>query len=511
MVPRSYFARLCLFLCVFVSFLYSVDCSTEKESHSLFDGWTVPSSSNDKFSVIVGDHDRVVDDATMDVLLDYVLSYWTWRYIEPHQTKSNERGIWIANYSPSLFRQSRVLRAINTFVHQSHNDSSLELESVCARAVQRGDINHIEHANGMVGSDAFVLLMFLNLNKTWGKNDGGELILWDKDGTLLTVVHPKYGRMATFPSEFSLLYKPPSIATTATQIIIQMSFASKDISKVDVEMFRNDDVVKNEFPLPIVTSALVIDIESHITRRYYSAKGLSVTILDNIFSREDLDILRNFVLDNGTYNFDLSVDSADNVKWVTGYEVDEFTKSRIWVVAKQVVDHITKRSDYYPYDVTCNLIRGFDHPEIHTDCEPEQDEYTFLVYLNPNCTADWQGETSFFEENGELFASIRPRYGRIALFHGAILHSGHPFSLLYSQARLTFAIKMLPKKEANEYLKQELLESIEGIIDLVTEEEKQQLKKAMRSVEEGSRNLEWLDEMFRQVSVNSENVLRNKL
>lgn len=469
--------------------------------------WEVLSSGRDQKVVVA---DGVLDHTISEVLLEYVSEYWTWRYKEQDQCESCTRGHWTAKLHTSRLHQTRFLNTTRGFVQQAYGDSSLQLQDIRARAIRRGDINFVEHAASDNG--AFILVLFLSHNKHWLENDSGELILWDTDGMVVTSTHPKFGRMLLYPSSMSVLYKPPSMATVATQIIIQLLFTSKLDDEQQSFLIEGDNV-GNEFGFPLANfqTSQLTDVESHITRKYSSNEGLNVIVLDDIFSQEDLDVLRSFILENGTYTFDLSEDSSDNVKWVTGYEVTAFAKSGIWALTKQVVDHVVGRDDYYPYDVTCNLIRTFDHPQIHTDSEPWVNGYTFLLYLNPNWTSDWHGETSFYDNDGEPFAAVQPRYGRVALFHGAILHSGHPPSVIFSRARLTFAVKMLPEKEAREHLKQEELHGIEDIMGLLKPDEARQLEEAIREVEEGNRNLKWLVEIIDRASKTSVDLLLKKI
>ena len=78
--------------------------------------------------------------------------------------------------------------------------------------------------------------------------------------------------------------------------------------------------------------------------------------------------------------------------------------------------------EWFPYDVGTNLIRNADHTRIHLDVSDDNEkEWTFLVYLTPNWTRNYYGETAFFERNSddtEIVAEVRPRYGRAVIFQG---------------------------------------------------------------------------------------------
>ena len=83
-----------------------------------------------------------------------------------------------------------------------------------------------------------------------------------------------------------------------------------------------------------------------------------------------------------------------------------------------------------------------------------QHEYTFLLYLNPDWEENYYGETVLFDlvnstnkvkpgdEEYEIVAVVRPRYGRIVVFRGNIPHSARPPSPGFKGARYTFACKV---------------------------------------------------------------------
>ena len=76
---------------------------------------------------------------------------------------------------------------------------------------------------------------------------------------------------------------------------------------------------------------------------------------------------------------------------------------------------------WFPYDISCNLIRSADHARVHRDCESHEDEWTFLIYLTPNWTKNDYGETAFYEsatDDTEIITEVRPRYGRAVIFQG---------------------------------------------------------------------------------------------
>lgn len=53
-------------------------------------------------------------------------------------------------------------------------------------------------------------------------------------------------------------------------------------------------------------------------------------------------------------------------------------------------------ADWFPYDVHCNLICNVDTTQTHYDCSDEEDEWIFLLYLNPAWNIYNYGETVFY-------------------------------------------------------------------------------------------------------------------
>jgi hypothetical protein len=138
-------------------------------------------------------------------------------------------------------------------------------------------------------------------------------------------------------------------------------------------------------------------------------------------------------------------------------------------------------------------------------------EYTFLLYLNPNWEANWHGETSFYERSGEPFAAVQPCYGRIALFQGEIHHSGHPPSLALHEARLTFAVKLLPEREAREHLRLEEAHGLEQVMGSLADEEAKLLKQVVQDVKKGLLEVKSVDEVMHKAFMISERSLLNRL
>ena len=79
-----------------------------------------------------------------------------------------------------------------------------------------------------------------------------------------------------------------------------------------------------------------------------------------------------------------------------------------------------------------------------TDCLPEADELTVLVYLCPEWDIEWGGETLFYNDNDDCVFASTPKPGRTVIFHGAIKHVGRPPNRICYTPRYTLAFKLEP-------------------------------------------------------------------
>jgi len=96
------------------------------------------------------------------------------------------------------------------------------------------------------------------------------------------------------------------------------------------------------------------------------------------------------------------------------------------------------------YRAYTNFAQYGDVLSIHTDCAPDQVEYTALWFLAREWHPDWGGETVFYDEAMDARFVVSPRPGRLVLFHGAIPHAGRPPARTCFEPRYSFAVKLEP-------------------------------------------------------------------
>ncbi|XP_078342425.1 uncharacterized protein LOC144628228 [Oculina patagonica] len=229
-------------------------------------------------------------------------------------------------------------------------------------------------------------------------------------------------------------------------------------------------------------------IKQFITRNFTTSDGRCVIVLDNILPARELDALRQTVVRSGYNDNAPGMDSTDNVQWIMAFEVDDFVQTSLWQLISQIVTAVSGREGYYPYDIGCNNIQSVDTTTIHTDCADYENEFTLLIYLNQNWTENHHGETVFFSdmEGNEVIFAVRPKYGRVAIFHGTIPHSARPPPLTYEGARFSFAVKMSPSKEIA-LRKSNMMEIdvLEEALETLQGDEAEKLKNTIHQIKEG--------------------------
>ena len=57
------------------------------------------------------------------------------------------------------------------------------------------------------------------------------------------------------------------------------------------------------------------------------------------------------------------------------FQVEVLIKSGLWKVVKQAVQYLSGFDEWYPYDVSMNIIHSFHHTRIHEDCETYEVQY----------------------------------------------------------------------------------------------------------------------------------------
>jgi len=77
----------------------------------------------------------------------------------------------------------------------------------------------------------------------------------------------------------------------------------------------------------------------------------------------------------------------------------------------------------------------------HRD-DPRPGTFTLLYYPMAEWLSEWEGETMFIDERGEVITALKPEANRAVLFDSRILHAGRAPARVFSGLRVTIAFKL---------------------------------------------------------------------
>ena len=159
-----------------------------------------------------------------------------------------------------------------------------------------------------------------------------------------------------------------------------------------------------------------------------------IKIYENFFEDGDLKIIHGY-LHNPVW------ESQDSIP-------DDNSDFQMWDVSKleyfnsDLLKHVNSKLDS---DFTLERVY-FNGQDCGRDGKwhPDSDiGYTLLVYLNPDVSLDWGGETEF-EETPGIIKQVSPQYNASVIFTGSIPHRGLAFKQQNTPKRISLAFKLLP-------------------------------------------------------------------
>ena len=81
------------------------------------------------------------------------------------------------------------------------------------------------------------------------------------------------------------------------------------------------------------------------------------------------------------------------------------------------------------------------HPHYDVVDKSQVDNFTAVVYINPVWKVEWAGELALIDETGDVFFSILPKPGRVAIIPGEVLHAARGVSRSCPAIRVSLAFK----------------------------------------------------------------------
>ncbi|XP_002739886.1 uncharacterized protein LOC100373740 [Saccoglossus kowalevskii] len=420
----------------------------------------------------------VFDDLFTDELLEQLriaaFHFSIWNYHDKLGDVDKSNLLWRSEMQLEFFSKTYLWEAMSRAV-SGVTHKTLYPFSVMGTITRRFEPLVLEETT----SDDFMLMLFLS-DINWKKNDYGNLSLYSRHrngsvSSILWTAHPQSGRVTFWNGTIPHMYHPPSIAQVFSGLILLVQATDSkekyeyELEKSKKRLLETENIFFKSEVFPTLPGIIPkYDLDKHLTRKFYDGEGRPVAVYDDLFTKEQLDILYQFLTTvKGKLRFadtDVTLpEDGDNVNWIKMFTVDSFLPSNVWDVVSQVAQHISNnRTEWYPYDVSLNVIRNADHTHIHTDCEKFEDEFTFLLYMNPDWDVNKYGETVYFNEINdpithlvgestgneqyEPIGAVTPKYGRVAIFRGIIPHSARPPSADVHNARYTFAVKVSKDK-----------------------------------------------------------------
>merc|ERR1719354_132522 len=361
-----------------------------------------------------------------------------------------------AHHDADLIKITRFGQLLSKAVSITNKkpNEKLVMSSLYSTVVSRGE------ERTLISSQANHTTVVVFISPIWKKNSYGELVLYSSSGTEeMARVQPRFGRVVVVPPfDGDLVVRPPSFSQNQDGKFVVATF--EDEKNVDVykeamidETVELDKWIKNHTKNPRTFE----EYQGNVYKVVENEMGKKMTVVDGVFDYDEIISLRSFVLNNhAPMYYDNSLDSdSDNVQWITGINAYEFVRTNMWKsVLKATNKHfgVSRKGEWYPYDVGVNIIRENDHTRVHLDTSFDGDDtVTFLLYLSPNWTAHNRGETVFWErwlheddDVNEIVAAVLPLFGRAVIFDGDFPHSATPPS--NGGLRMTLAVKMVPGK-----------------------------------------------------------------
>ncbi|XP_071511197.1 uncharacterized protein [Diadema antillarum] len=452
--------------------------------------------------------DSLFPPETLSRLQTYVTEFTRWQLNEKEgecvsSVSSCEKPAvsnmpWTSDLDPDRFSKSHTWKKLTEVLSASAgtSDRTFYPYHVQAEMMHRGDAvsPRVLAPSKYAGEYAFRIFLV----PSWQMDDYGDMSFYTatwqnrtqgSEYDIFLTVRPHPGRVVLWDAFIPTLYRPPSMGyfVELLSISIQLTPAREKFEAACQEWKKLDqgNVQLSRAVFPQISAPVgTLDIESHLVRKFVTSDERKILIFDNLFDKDHLERLRASLVHSPNAvlsGFDVdAAEMVDNTRWIKTFDCLEFAESSTWAVMSQVANHVGRgQQTWFPYDVSLNVVRSADHTRVHEDCEEWEDEYTMVVYLNPDMGIADYGETIFFdakpfdsysrklyegisEQDYDTIGAVTPKYGRLVIFPGIVPHAARPPSPGYGNARYTFAVKVAVNKQTGLIKKiNEHLEDIE--------------------------------------------------
>ena len=184
-------------------------------------------------------------------------------------------------------------------------------------------------------------------------------------------------------------------------------------------------------------------IELMRARYDFRIDGRELIVIDDVVSGARLENLASFFDLAPAQRIESDITGADTRLWIIPIERDIAEKQPYTTAIMSEVGEHFPNETFTLERAYCNAIAYGDMLYAHRDRrECESRDVTALLFVATEWKRDWDGETIFFNDDGEAMHAVSPRPGRLVLFRSAIEHRAGAPSRVCNRTRLTLALKL---------------------------------------------------------------------
>jgi Rps23 Pro-64 3,4-dihydroxylase Tpa1-like proline 4-hydroxylase len=188
------------------------------------------------------------------------------------------------------------------------------------------------------------------------------------------------------------------------------------------------------------------------TRRL-TVDNLPVVVLDDAITDPMFGEFVAFIQNNAAF-MPTQTDTQESLLltgpyWAYKIRKDVFVNTPIYAELLEFVKEYMEDLDWQLIEAYVNSNQYGDNSYIHTDSTFDN-ATTCLIYLNESWKPDFAGETIFYNQHEDAEQVVGPKFKRITIFDGKIIHRASPPSRICPLKRLVLVVKFGVNGETND-------------------------------------------------------------
>jgi Rps23 Pro-64 3,4-dihydroxylase Tpa1-like proline 4-hydroxylase len=189
------------------------------------------------------------------------------------------------------------------------------------------------------------------------------------------------------------------------------------------------------------------------TRRL-TVDNLPVVVLDDAITDPMFGEFVEFITSKAAFTLSQS-DTQESLLitgpyWAYKIPAEVFKNTIIYKELKQLTSETIANLDWNLLEAYVNANQYGDNSYIHKDNNTYTNSATCLVYLNETWKPDFAGETIFYNNCEDAELVVSPKFKRITIFDGKIIHRASPPSRICPLKRLVLVVKFGVNGEIND-------------------------------------------------------------